>query len=72
MKKFNSEEGRKERAAKHNCAGICYSKHSICSLVESCNETRVKEFIFKMWENILTMLPIIFIIVYLLRIYVFE
>lgn len=72
MKIFNSEEKRKERARKHNCAGICYGKRSICPLIETCDETRVKEFIIKMWGNILTMLPIIFIIVYLLRVYVFR
>ena len=72
MKKFDSEERIKERVRKHNCAGICYSKHSMCPLVETCDETRVKEFIFKIWENIITMLPIIFIIVYLLRVYVFK
>ena len=72
MKKFDSEERKKERARKYNCAGICYSKHSICPLAETCYETRAKEFIFRLWENILPMLPIIFIIVYLLRVCIFK
>lgn len=72
MKIFNLEEGRKVRARKHNCTGICYGKDSICPLTETCDETRVKELIFRLWENILTMLPIIFIILYLLRVYVFK
>ena len=72
MKKFDSEERKKERARKHNCAGICYSKHSICPLAKTCNETRVKEFVFGLWENILTMMPIIFIIVYILRVCIFK
>ena len=72
MKKFNSEERRKERARKHNCAEICYSKHSICPLTKTCNESRVKEFIFRMWGNMLPMLQILFIMVYLLRVFVFK
>lgn len=72
MKRFNSEERKKERAKKHNCTGICYSKHYMCQLVETCNETRVKEFIFGLWGYVLTKLPIVFIIIYLLRVYVFE
>ena len=72
MKKFDSEERIKERVRKHNCAGICYNKHSMCPLVETCDETKVKEFIFGLWGYVLTKLPIVFIIIYLLRVYVFE
>lgn len=72
MKIFNLKERRKERARKHNCTGICYSKHSMCPLVETCDETRVKEFIFGLWGYVLTKLPIVFILIYLLRVCVFK
>ena len=72
MKRFNSVERIKERAEKHHCDGVCYGKHFMCPLAETCDETRVKEFIFGLWAHILTILPIIFITVYLLRVYVFK
>lgn len=39
------KKSREQRAKKHNCDGRCYWSTGMCPEVETCEETRTKEFI---------------------------
>lgn len=40
----NSEEDIKRRCSQYECDGVCYSHDKMCNRVDTCPETRCKEF----------------------------
>lgn len=41
MKEFNKEQ---ERSKKYGCDGICYTPYNTCPKIETCPETKTREF----------------------------
>lgn len=50
------KKDREQGAKEHNCDGRCYWSTGMCPMVETCEETRTKEFI----GTIMTALTVIF------------
>lgn len=59
----NRTEEELERAKKHDCDGICYCNQSMCSAVDTCEETRTKEFLATILAPlIIIIIPILLLI----------
>lgn len=64
----NRSEAELERAKKHDCDGICYCSQSMCPAVNTCEETRMKEFFGTILASLIIIITPILLLIFLVLI----